>query len=454
MADRESFILQDRQEHQTISLEEYRRDGGYQGLEEMLRNDSPDQIKKMVLDSGLEGRGGAGFPAGRKWQLLRDDAPHPRYIVANTDEMEPGTFKDRVLLSVNPHTVIEGMIIAGYANSAEKGYFFIRPSYQQVALKFEAAVQEARRSGFLGNKILGSDHSFDIIVHRSAGRYICGEAKGLIHALEGKRPHPNIESHLTESGLWGQPTIVNNAETLACVPHIIRNGAEWFRNLGKHDKAPGNKIYSVCGRVKHPGAFELPFGTTLGEIIEEHAGGMLPGYEFKAALPGGASTRYLTRESFHVPLDFKSVTEIGPGHRLGTGAIMVFDQSTCLVAATLNLIEFFARESCGWCTPCREGLPYVETLLRAIENGEGREDYIPLLQEMCGHMKHAYCAFAEGAAAPVLGLLEYFSEEVHDHISGKKCPFEQRVRDNWPSKTLLDSENLERGIVSEPSCPN
>ena len=197
--------------------------------------------------------------------------------------------------------------------------------------------------------------------------------KGLIHALEGKRPHPNIESHLTESGLWGQPTIVNNAETLACVPHIIRNGAEWFKNLGTHEKAPGNKIYSVCGRVRHPGAFELPFGTTLGEIIEEHAGGMLPGYEFKAALPGGASTRYLTRESFHVPLDFKSVTEIGPGHRLGTGAIMVFDQSTCLVAATLNLIEFFARESCGWCTPCREGLPYVETLLRAIENGEGKE---------------------------------------------------------------------------------
>ena len=385
---------------------------------------------------------------------MKDDAPHPRYIVANTDEMEPGTFKDRVLLSVNPHTVIEGMIIAGFAASAEKGYFFIRPSYQQVALIFEAAVQEARTAGFLGNKILGTGYSFDIIVHRSAGRYICGEAKGLIHALEGKRPHPNIESHLTESGLWGQPTIVNNAETLACVPHIIRNGAEWFKKLGTHEKAPGNKIYSVCGRVRHPGAFELPFGTPLGEIIEEHAGGMLPGYEFKAALPGGASTRYLTRESFHVPLDFKSVTEIGPGHRLGTGAIMVFDQSTCLVAATLNLIEFFARESCGWCTPCREGLPYVETLLRAIENGEGKEAFIPMLKEMCGHMKLAYCAFAEGAAAPVLGLLEYFSEEVHDHISGKKCPFEQRVRDNWPSKTLLDGENLERGIVSEPSCPN
>ncbi len=454
MGGRQSFLLQDRQEHQTISLEEYRQSGGYQGLENMLRNDSPDQIKKMVLDSGLGGRGGAGFSAGRKWQLLRDDAPHPRYIVANTDEMEPGTFKDRVLLSVNPHTVIEGMIIAGYANSAEKGYFFIRPSYQQVALKFEEAVHEARESGFLGKDILGTGYSFDIIVHRSAGRYICGEAKGLIHALEGKRPHPNIESHLTESGLWGQPTIVNNAETLACVPHIVRNGAEWFRNLGKHDKAPGNKIYSVCGRVKRPGAFELPFGTSLGEIIEEHAGGMLPGYEFKAALPGGASTRYLTREFFHVPMDFESLPAIGPGHRLGTGAIMVFDQSTCLVAATLNLIEFFARESCGWCTPCREGLPYVETLLRAIENGEGKEAFIPMLKEMCGHMKLAYCSFAEGAAAPVEGLIEDFSEEVHAHISGKKCPFEQRVRDNWPSKTLLDSENLERGIVSAPSCPN
>lgn len=449
-----SLILKDRIEQQTIAIDEYRRTGGYEGLGEMLNHESPKDIKQTVLDSGLQGRGGAGFPAGKKWQLLPDDAPHPRYIVANTDEMEPGTFKDRLLLSVNPHTVIEGMIIAGYANSAEKGYFFIRPSYQQVAVIFEKALSEARTAGFLGRKILGSDFSFDIVVHRSAGRYICGEAKGLIHALQGQRPHPNIEAHLTESGLWGQPTIVNNAETLAYVPFILRNGAQWFRDLGKHDKAPGNKIYSVCGRVRRPGVFELPFGTPLGEILQEHAGGMLPGYRFKACVPGGASTRYLTEASFDVPMDFESVAEIGPGHRLGTGAIMVFDHTCCLVAITLNMIQFFARESCGWCTPCREGLPYMETLLAAIERGEGKAEFLPLLEEMCDHMQHAYCAFAPGAAAPVQGLLEDFSDEVEAHIAQKKCPVEHDDPNQWPSPPMPGVEDLEAGNERHPSCPS
>jgi NADH-quinone oxidoreductase subunit F len=429
---RERFILIDRAEDQPLTLDEYRRTGGYQGLERTLRQYSPGEVTKMVLDSGLRGHGGAGFPTGRKWSFLRDSAPYPRYIVANTDEMEPGTFKDRVLLSVNPHTVIEGMVIAAYANSAEKGYFFVRPSYEQITLTFEKALEEARSAGLVGRNVLGTDFSFDIAVHRSAGRYICGEAKGLIHALEGKRPHPNIEGHLTDGGLWGQPTIVNNAETLAYVPHILRNGAEWFRNLGRHEKAPGVKIYSVSGKVNRPGALELPFGTPLGEIVEEHAGGMQAGCEFKAALTGGASTRYLTRKHLGVSLDFDSVEELGPTFHLGTGAVVVFDHNTCLVAATLNMMRFFARESCGWCTPCREGLPYMEDLLRRIEDGEGREEFIPILREMCGHMSQAYCAFATGAVASVAGLLEDFTDEVHEHISLKKCPFEHRARENWP----------------------
>ena len=428
------LLLLNREEDQTLTMEEYRESGGYQGLEKTLREYSPAETKKTVADSGLRGHGGAGFPTGRKWQLLEDDAPHPRYIVVNTDEMEPGTFKDRVLLSINPHTVIEGAAIAAYANSAEKGYFFVRPSYEEVVIKFEKALEEARGSGFLGRNILGTRFSFDLAIHRSAGRYICGEAKGLIHALEGKRPHPNIEGHLTVTGLWGQPTVVNNAETLAHVPDIIKNGAEWFRGLGRHQNAPGHKIYSISGRINRPGALELPFGTPLGEIIEEHAGGMVAGYEYKACLPGGASTRYLRREHFSVPMDFDSVAQIGPEFRFGTGAIMVFDHTTCLVAATLNLIHFFARESCGWCTPCREGLPYVEDLLRRIENGEGKEEFISLLLEMCGHMPKAYCAFAPGAAAPVIGLLEDFADEVHEHISQKKCPFEHRARDSWPPR--------------------
>ncbi len=429
----EPFLLPQNRDR-TLSLDDYRQRGGYEGLLKMLRHYSPAETRKIVTDSGLQGRGGAGSPAGQKWDLLKDDAPHPRYIVANTDEMEPGTFKDRVLLSLNPHTVIEGMIIAGYANAAQKGYFFIRPSYHWVALEFEKALQEARASGFLGHHILGTDYTFDIVVHRSAGRYICGEAKGLIHALEGQRPHPTIPGHLTDEGLWGKPTIVNNAETLACVPHIIRNGLEWFKNLRKHDKAPGNKIYSVSGRVNRPGAFELPFGTPLGEIIREHAGGMISGCRFKPCLPSGASTRYLKEEFFHVPMDFESMAGIGRGHRLGTGAVMVLDQDTCLVAATLNLIRFFARESYGWCTPFREGIPYMETLPSAIENGEGKPSFTPLLREICGHMRRAYCAFAMGAAAPVQALLEDFSEEVQAHISLKKCPFEHRAKDHWPIK--------------------
>jgi NADH-quinone oxidoreductase subunit F len=436
-----TFLLHDRSENQTLTLGEYRETGGYEALGKALRKYSPGEVKKMVLDSGLRGHGGAGFPTGRKWGFLREDAPHPRYVIANTDEMEPGTFKDRSLLSVNPHTVLEGMAVAAYANSANKGYFFVRPSYEQVAQKVERALEEAREAGLMGRKILGTDFSFDIVVHRSAGRYICGEAKGLIHALEGKRPHPNLEGHLTDSGLWGRPTILNNAETLAYVPHIVRNGPEWFRKLGRHERAPGNKIYSISGRINRPGVLELPFGTPLSEIIEEHAGGMPPGYEYKACLPGGASTRYLSEKYYNVPMDFDSIAAIGPDFRFGTGAIMVFDDETCLVAATLNLMEFFVRESCGWCTPCREGLPYMADLLRRIENGEGKEAFIPVLWEMCGHMPKAYCAFAPGAAAPVMGLLEDFADEVQEHIDQKKCPFEHRARDNWPPKTESEGKH-------------
>ncbi len=417
------LILQNRSIDEVVSLEEYLRLEGYQALSKVLKDYSPQDVTQVVRNSGLRGLGGAGFPTGRKWVFLRNDAPFPRYVIANTDEMEPGTFKDRVLVYANPHTVIEGLIIAGYTASAEKGFIFIRPAYESSAYRLEKALEEARGAGFLGKNILGSGYSLDLVVHRSAGRYICGEAKGLVHALEGKRPHPNIEGHLTSQGLWDRPTIVNNAETLAYVPHILRNGADWFRNLGKRPDAPGNKIYSVSGRVNNPGVYELSFGTPLCEIIEEHAGGMGPGYEYKTCLPGGASTRYLSKKYYDIGMDFVSFEKLGHGHRFGTGAVMVFDHKTCLVGATLNLMQFFARESCGFCTPCREGLPYLRDLLQRIEEGEGKEEYIPLLKSMSGHMSNAYCAFAPGAATPVLGLVEDFAEEIQEHISQKKCPF-------------------------------
>jgi NADH-quinone oxidoreductase subunit F len=339
--------------------------------------------------------------------------------------MEPGTFKDRVLVNADPHLVIEGIILAAYAISAQRGIFFIRPSYEMDAELIERELKVAREAGYLGERILGSDFSFDIAVHRSAGRYICGEATAQINAVQGDRVQPiKGGAHMTEEGLWKRPTLVNNVETLACVPHIVRNGPEWFKRLARTEKGAGTKLYCVSGMVQRPGCYELPIGTPLGEIIDESAGGMRGQSEFKACLPGGASTGFLTKDFYDVEMDFDPLKEIG--QRLGTAAIIVFDRETCLVATTLNLIEFFARESCGFCTPCREGLPFVRDILHRIENGEGKESYIPLLRDMAGHMSHAYCAFAPGAAAPLKGLLDHFLEEVQEHISQRRCPFPSR----------------------------
>ena len=416
----ELVLLKNRRPDRPATIEEYRAGGGYEALAATLGKRSPQEVRQLVMDSGLRGRGGAGFPAGRKWAGVKDDAPFPRYIVPNTDEMEPGTFKDRILVNADPHLVIEGIILSAYAVSAEKGISFIRPSYEMDAQLLERELQVARDAGFLGKNILGSGFSFDLEVHRSAGRYICGEASAQVNAIMGKRAHPNKEVHMAHEGLWGKPTIVNNVETLACVPGILRHGPEWFKGLARTEKGAGTKLYCVSGRVCNPGVFELPIGTPLSEIIDL-AGGMCPGAEFKAALPGGASTAFIPKKLWDVEMDFEPLEAVG--HRLGTGAIIVFDQNTCLVGATLNLIEYFARESCGFCTPCREGLPYIRDLLWRIETGEGKEEYIPMLREMARCMDQAYCAFAPGAAAPVLGLLKYFEEEIREHFSQKKCPF-------------------------------
>lgn len=416
----ELVLLKNSQPGETISFEEYRRDGGYEALARVLREWSPTELRQVIIDSGLCGRGGAGFPTGRKWDGIREDAPFPRYILANGDEMEPGTFKDRFLIQTNPHTVIEGIILAGYAVSAQKGIEFIRPSYETQARVMEQAVKEARQTGYLGKNILGSGFDFDIEVHRSGGRYICGEASAQVTAIQGMRPHPDKTFHMVQHGLWGQPTIVNNVETLAFVPHIVRKGAAWFKSLSQTTREGGTKLYCVSGKVRKPGCYEAPMGTPLSEIIESHAGGMLPGCTFKACLPGGASSGFMTKEHYDIPMDFDSLKAIG--NRLGTGAVIIFDQQTCLVGATLNLIAYFARESCGFCTPCREGLPYLRDLLHRIEGGEGEESFIPMLEDMTRFMTHAYCAFARGAAAPVHALLNAFPDEIDAHISRKGCP--------------------------------
>jgi len=415
-------LLQNRKPDRIATLDEYRQSGGYQALTDALKDYSHKDVQKAVMDANLLGRGGAAFPTGMKLMSVADDAEFPRYIICNADEMEPGTFKDRVLIHADPHMLIEGIVIAGYASLAEKGIIFIRPEYENAARILEREIEIARREGYLGRNILGSKYSLDLVVHRSAGRYICGEVTAQLNALMGKRPNPmKPPPYPTEKGLWGKPTVLSNVETYACLPHIIRNGGQWFKDLALTEKGAGTKIFGVSGKVNKPGCYELPMGVRLSEIIEEHAGGMLEGSEYKACLPGGASTGFLPKTHYDIQMDFQTLRDVG--NRLGTGAIMVFDHKTCLVGATVNLLEFFARESCGWCTPCREGLPYILDLLRRIEEGRGEPQYIPMIERMCKYLWNAYCAFAPGAVAPVESLLKNFRNELEEHINEKKCPF-------------------------------
>jgi NADH-quinone oxidoreductase subunit F len=415
-------LFQNRKPDRSATFEEYQESGGYQALADVLQNYHYKDVQQILLDAILLGRGGAAFPAGAKLRTVAEDAPFPRYVICNADEMEPGTFKDRVLMHTDPHMIIEGMIIDGYGALAEKGIIFIRPEYESAAKILEREIEIAKKAGFLGKNILGSDYSLDIVVHRSGGRYICGEVTAQLNALMGKRPNPmQPPPYPTEKGVWDLPTVLQNVETLANIPHIIRHGPEWYKDLALTETGAGTKIFCISGKVNRPGCVELPMGIRLSEIIEEHAGGLLAGSEYKACLPGGASTRYLPKDFYDIEMDFEAMSHVG--HRLGTGAIMVFDQKTCLVATTLNLTEFFARESCGWCTPCREGLPYIRDLLLRLEEGEGEEEFIPMLQQMSKHLWSAYCAFAPGAASPVESLITYFEDEVREHISQKKCPF-------------------------------
>ena len=405
-----------------VTFAEYRAEGGFGALEKALAGMSPAEVQQVVIDSGLRGRGGAGFPTGKKWSFVPRDLPGPRYLICNCDEMEPGTYKDRVLLEKNPFSLVEGITLAAYAIGVAHAFIFIRRGYEDAAQNCRRAIDEAKAAGLLGENILGSGFSLELDVHQSAGRYICGEETALMNALEGRRANPRSKPPFPAvKGLWGRPTVVNNVETLANVPSIVANGAAWFKGLARTPEAAGMKLFCVSGHVKNTACFELPLGMTLGEIIDGPCGGMLPGREFKACIPGGASTPFFTKEHWHVPMDFDTVARAGS--RLGTGGIVVFDQDTCMVAATLNLTRFYARESCGWCTPCREGLPFVQEILARIEAGAGREEHLGILREHVQYLNYAFCALAPGAMGPVEGLLRLFEDEIREHIALGRCPF-------------------------------
>ena len=405
-----------------VTFDEYRQEGGLVALEKGLHDFTPEQVQQAVTDSGLRGRGGAGFPTGKKWSFVPRDLPGPRWLICNCDEMEPGTFKDRVLLEANPYSLLEGMVLACYAIGVRHAFIFIRRGYEEAAANLERGISEFLSAGLLGENIQDSGFSCAIDIHISAGRYICGEETALLNALEGRRANPRSKPPFPAvKGLWGGPTVVNNPESLANIPAIIHNGPEWFKGLGRIPEAAGMKLFCVSGHVARTGCYELPLGIPLGEIIEENCGGMREGSRFKACLPGGASTPFFAVEHWNTPMDFDAVTKAGS--RLGTGGIVVFDQNTCMVAATLNLVRFFARESCGWCTPCREGLPYVQYLLESIEAGQGSKEYIDILQTHINLLNYSFCALAPGAMGPVDGLLNHFMDEVHEHIVKRRCPF-------------------------------
>lgn len=419
----EQLLLKHTSAGQCLSFEEYRSTGGFDALVKAIRNRTPDEVQQVVIESGLRGRGGAGFPTGRKWSFVPRDLPGPRYLICNCDEMEPGTYKDRVLLERNPHLLVEGMILACYALGVQHAFIFVRSGYEQVAGNLRTAIAAAHRSGYLGDKILGSGFSLKLDVHQSAGRYICGEETALINALEGKRANPRPKPPFPAvKGLWGQPTVVNNVETLANIPAIINDGPLLWKNRAATPEAAGTKLFCISGHVVNTDCFELPLGMTLGEIIDDPCGGMRPGSRFKACIPGGASTPYFTDAHRTVPMDFDPVAKAGS--RLGTGGIVIFDHTTCMVAVTLNLIRFFARESCGWCTPCREGLPFVLHTLERIESGRGEARDIEILHEHVKMLNYAFCALAPGAMGPVDGLLNHFGDELREHISAGCCPFE------------------------------
>jgi NADH-quinone oxidoreductase subunit F len=410
-----------------LSLKEYRRTGGYEALRKALTEMAPQEVTKAVLDSRLAGRGGAGFPAGRKWGFVdfSDEWAGTRFLVANADEMEPGAFKDRFIMEGSPHQVVEGMIIAAYAVGASTAYLFLRAEYGSTASIMREAIAAAKEAGYTGQRVLGADFNLDLHLHVSAGRYICGEASAMLNALEGERPTPRHKPpHQTSSGLWSKPTVVNNVETLAYVPAVVARGPAWFSGLGISGEG-GMKVYTVSGRVQRPGAWELPMGVTIGELVEEHAGGMRPGLTLRAVLPGGGSTRFVGAAALDTRMDDDSLQAVGS--RLGTGTVIVLDEQTCPVGMIRNLEHFYAQESCGWCTPCWQGLRWVEESLGSIERGEGTREDLYLLHWHTTQIKpgHTFCDLAPGAMEPLESGLELFREDLVRHIEEGRCPWKR-----------------------------
>lgn len=403
-------------------LATYEAGGGYRALEKALKEYTPDDIVELVKRSNLRGRGGAGFPTGMKWSFVPKRADKPKYLCCNADEGEPGTFKDRIIMERDPHQLIEGMAISAYAIGAEVAYVYVRGEYVLAIRRLEQAIAEAEAKGYLGARILGSDFNFVVHVHCGAGAYICGEETAMLDSLEGKRAQPRLKPPFPAvAGLYASPTVINNVETLVCVPHIVARGADWFRGIGP-EKSPGPKLYCVSGHVRKPGLYELPMGIPLRELVEDHAGGPPSGRKIKAVIPGGVSAPVIPDQGLDVGMDFDSLAAVGS--MLGSAGVIVVDDTTCMVKVATRIIEFFHHESCGKCTPCREGLNWVVKVLRRIEAGEGAPGDMEQLHMLCkGIFGNTFCALGDGAAMGLRASLAHFREEFVAHIEERRCPF-------------------------------
>ncbi|MDH4226721.1 MAG: NADH-quinone oxidoreductase subunit NuoF [Deltaproteobacteria bacterium] len=418
----EPVLLKNLNNPNAYKLSVYEAGGGYKALALALKK-NPDELIQLMKDSGLRGRGGAGFPTGLKWSFVPKDFTGPKYLCCNADEGEPGTYKDRGIMDNDPHLLVEGMIIASYALGAVASYIYIRGEFAFGAKRLEAAIDEAYKKGYLGKNILGTGFSHDMYVHRGFGAYICGEETALLESIEGLRGQPRKKPPFPAlAGLYAKPTVINNVETLACVPAIVEKGVAWFKSMGP-EKSPGPKIFCVSGHVKKPGLFELPMGTPVRDIIFKHCGGMREGRKFKAVIPGGVSAPLLTEKDLDTPMDFDSLA--AKGSMLGSGAVVVMDDSTCMVKASYIITRFFSHESCGKCTPCREGTIWLTKILKRLEHNEGTMADVEELERICNNIfGRTFCPLGDGAVMALRGFMKNFREEFVHHAEHKKCMVE------------------------------
>jgi NADH-quinone oxidoreductase subunit F len=403
------------------TLAAYQSRGGYGAWEKVVRGMRPEQLIDEVKASGLRGRGGAGFPTGIKWSFVPKDSPKPKYLVCNADESEPGTFKDRLLIERDPHAVVEGTLIAAYAIQCHTAFIYIRGELVFGAKRLERAVDEAMQAGYIGKKIFGSDYDLDLIVHRGAGAYICGEETALLSSLEGGRGWPKVKPPFPAThGLFGCPTVVNNVETLAALPWILDHGAPAYASIGT-EKSKGTKLFSVSGHISKPGVYEVEMGYSLKKFIEEDCGGVPNGRQLKGVIPGGGSMPVLRADEIEkVNLDYESVQ--AAGSFLGSGGVIVMDETTCMVRAAWNLARFFAHESCGQCSPCREGCHWMEKVFRRIETGTGEKGDLELILNVSGNiMGNTICPFGDAAAMPAAAFIKKYRDEFAAHIAQKCC---------------------------------